>query len=352
MNIGLGLYPNLLTDDNLRFARQLGVTHIVAWMPLPPGTGLWELDDLVRLRSRIESFGLKLAAVENIPPSHWDKILLGDPGREQQVEKVKQTIRNLGKAGIPCLGYTFSIVGVWGHWRDGESGGGRGDAGIKSFDYDRVKDAPPLVRGRIWGGHRWNDLAPEQVVGPVDVETMWERLTWFLQEVVPVAEEAGVKLAAHPDDPPVPVLRGIGRLLTSPEALERLTSIVDSPCNAIEFCQGTVAEMGADVVEVIRRLGSRKKIAYVHFRNVRGAVPSFDEVFIDEGNVDMMAAMRAYAEVGFDGVMIPDHTPKMSCAAPWHAGMAFAVGYMRALEQKIGSTMTPHCGTSDETNRS
>ncbi len=339
MKLGLGLYPNLLTDDNLRFARQLGVTHIVAWMPLPAGRGFWELEDLLRLRSRVESFGLKLAAVENIPPSHWDRILLGAPGRQRQVEQVKRTIRNLGRAGVLCLGYCFSIVGVWGHWRDGEAGGGRGGAGIKSFDYDRVKDAPTLVRGKIWGGHRWNDPVPEQVVGPVDVETMWERLAWFLREVVPVAEEAGVTLAAHPDDPPVPVLRGIGRPLTSPEALERLTNIVDSPCNAIEFCQGTVAEMGADVVEVIRRLGSRSKIAYGHFRNVRGAVPRFDEVFIDEGDTDMIAAMRAYAEVGFDGVMIPDHTPMVSCAAPWHAGMAFAIGYMRALQQAVsGST--------------
>lgn len=336
MHIGLGLYPKLLTDDHLRFASQIGASHIVAWMPLPAGRGYWELEDLRRLRRHIESFGLKLAALENLPPSHWDKVLLGKPGRDEQIENIKTTLRNMGRAGIPCLGYCFSIVGVWGHWRNGEDGGGRGGAGIKSFDYDRVKDAPVLERGQVWGGHRWNDPVEHRVIGQVTLEQMRERAAYFLERVVPVAEESGVRLAAHPDDPPVPELRGVARLLTSPQSLDWLTGIVPSHYNGLEFCQGTVAEMGVDVAEVIRHFGARKKLCYVHFRNVRGAVPKFDEVFIDEGDVDMVAAVRTYQEVGFDGVLIPDHTPTITCPGSWHAGMAFAVGYMRAILQTLG----------------
>lgn len=336
MHIGLGMGPSVLNDDNLKFARQIGVTHIVAWMPLPEGNGWWEFEDLQRLRRKVESFGLQLAALENLPPGHWDRILLGEPGRDAQIENVKRTLRNMGKARIPCLGYYFSIAGVWGHWRSGKSGGGRGGAGLKSFDIERVPDAPPLLRGQVWGGHRMNISRADEPVPPVSVGEMWERLAYFLERVVPTAEEAGVRLAAHPDDPPVPVLRGMGRILTNPEALERLTEIVPSHYNGIEFCQGTVAEMGADVLAVIRRLCAKKKIVYVHFRNVRGALPRFDEVFLDDGDVNMLEAMRAYHESGFDGVLIPDHTPTLTCPAPWHAGMAFAVGYMRSALQQLG----------------
>lgn len=338
MYIGLGVYPKLLTAAGLSFARQIGATHIVAWMPLPAGNGVWEYADLVRLRRYVESFGLRLAALENLPPSHWDKVLLGKSGRDQQIENIKATIRNMGKAGIGCLGYCFSIVGVWGHWRTGKSGGGRGNAGLKSFDYALVKDAPVLERGAVWGGHRWKDPVAKQVIGRVSLDEMRQRAVYFLERVVPVAEESGVRLAAHPDDPPVPTLRGVARLLTTPEALDWITRVVPSHFNGLEFCQGTVAEMGANVPEVIRRFGSQKKICYVHFRNVRGAVPRFDEVFLDEGDTDMRAAIQAYHDVGFDGVLIPDHTPTLTCPGPWHAGMAYAVGYMRALIQHLVGT--------------
>ncbi|MCC6445996.1 MAG: mannonate dehydratase [Armatimonadetes bacterium] len=336
MHIGLGLYPGILNDDHLKFARQIGVTHIVAWMPLPAGNGVWEFQDLLRLRCYIESFGLKLAALENLPPTHWDKVLLSEPGRDRQIENVQTTLRNMGKAGIGCLGYYFSIVGVWGHWRAGQSGGGRGGAGLTSFDYDLVKDAPLAPRGEAWCGYRVEDNPPPGTLGRIDIETMWDRYRYFLEHVVPVAEEAGVRLAEHPDDPPVPELRGIARLFISPEAFLKATQIAPSFYNGIEFCQGTFAEMGIDVLEAIRTFGFQKKICYVHFRNVKGAVPQFDEVFIDEGDVNMLEAMKAYREVGFDGVLIPDHSPALTAPGSWHAGMAYAVGYMRAVFQMLG----------------
>ncbi len=319
MKLGLGFSLNDLTEENLRYAVQLGVTHVILHSPRLGDRGVLEFIDLLRLRKLIESHGLKVAGIENLPADHWDKILHAAPGRDEQIEKVCETVRNMGQAGFPILGYYFSVAGVWGHWRAYASGGGRGGAGVKSYDHDLVKDAPIVETGRV------------------SAEEMWARLLYFLERVLPVAERAGVRLAAHPDDPPAEELRGTGRILTSHEGLRRLIEAIPSPSNGLEFCQGTVAEMGPDrAVEAIRYFGGLKKIFYVHFRNVRGRFPKFDEVFIDEGDVDMLAAMRAYREVGFDGVMTPDHSPRVSGDTPFRrSGMAFALGYMKALMQVV-----------------
>ena len=165
---------------------------------------------------------------------------------------------------------------------------------------------------------------------------MWDNFTYFLERVVPVAEEAGVKLALHPDDPPVPSICGIARIFRSVEAFKKMIEIVPSDYNGLEFCQGCFSEMGADVIEAIKYFGSRKKIFYVHFRDVKGTVPKFEECFIDEGNVDMLEAMKAYKEVGFDGPMIVDHTPHIVDDTRWgHRGRAYAIGYMRALIETV-----------------
>jgi mannonate dehydratase len=183
----------------------------------------------------------------------------------------------------------------------------------------------------------YDPAAPVGTIEPVDAEEIWRRLAYFLTELVPVAEEAGVRLAMHPDDPPLPSLRGTARLIHRPEHYQRLLDIVPSHANALEFCQGTIAEMTGemDVYEAIDRYAGQGKIAYVHFRNVKGKVPNYHEVFVDEGDVDMVRALRIYRRHGYDGVLIPDHTPRMACDAPWHAGMAFALGYMRAAIRLI-----------------
>ncbi|HEY64369.1 MAG TPA: TIM barrel protein [Caldilineae bacterium] len=332
MKLGLGLYAGMITDENLRFARQMGVTHIVAHLPgeeTLPSTreGYWSYEDLRRLREFVESHGLKLEAIENFPPHHWDQILLAGPGRDEQMENLKKTIRNMGRAGIPIMGYYFSLAGVWGRVMGPFA---RGGALSPGYIEEQAPEQRPIPNGEVWG-HRIRDDAPPGDIGTVSHEEMWERLTYFLENLVPVAEEAGVRLAAHPDDPPIPVLRGTARLITHPDHYQRLLDIVPSYYNGVEFCQGTIAEMpGADVYEAIRRYASAGKICYVHFRNVRGKAPNYREVFIDEGDVDMIRALRIYKECGYDGVLIPDHTPQTSCAAPWHAGMAYALGYMRA----------------------
>ena len=173
-----------------------------------------------------------------------------------------------------------------------------------------------------------------------------------MTELLPVAEQAGVKLAAHPDDPPVPELRQTPRLVYQPDMYQRLLEVADSPSNMLEFCLGTLAEMTpGDVYESTDRYSSQGKIAYVHFRNVRGKAPHYHEVFVDEGDIDMLEKgpggifpqgdidmlriLRILKRNDYRGLIIPDHTPQMSCAAPWHAGMAYAMGYMQAAMQQV-----------------
>ena len=317
IKIGLGAIHDL-DDDRMCFARQLGLEHIIMHTPPLPAAERWEFRDLLQLRTRVEAAGLKLAAIENVPEHFMDEIKRGTPRRDEKIENMRQTIRNMGRAGVRTLGYHFMLLGVW---RTEHSPTGRGGAMVTKYD------------------HRLVERAPTSEIGPIDDETLWANLTYFLEAVVPIAEEEGVVLALHPDDPPVPEIAGAARIIRSLEAYKRVIEIVDSPSNAIEFCQGTIAEMcptAEQVYEAIRYFGSRKRIAYVHFRNVVGSVlddaPAFAETFIDEGKVDMLQAMRAYKEVDFRGVLIVDHTPGMVGDTGWgHRGRAYAIGYMKAL---------------------
>lgn len=343
MKLGLGLYQNMLTTENFRFARQAGATHIVAHVgysgDIAPedakrslgfsdtSHGLWSHERLTALREAVNAEGLELAALENFDPLHWYDVLLDGPRKREQLENLKATIRNVGKAGIPCIGYDFSIAGVWGHV-SGEFA--RGGAVSVAFLGEDGPEETRIPNGQVWNV-TYDPEAPEGDIGMVSSEQLWQRLTDFLHACVPVAEEAGVRLAAHPDDPPMPTLRDTARLVYQPHMYQRLLDIVPSYYNALEFCQGTTAEMSeGDVYDAINTYTRQGKVAYVHFRNIRGRVPVYHEVFLDEGDVDMLRALQIYKRNGFDGVLIPDHTPRMSCDAPWHAGMAFALGYMSA----------------------
>jgi mannonate dehydratase len=169
-------------------------------------------------------------------------------------------------------------------------------------------------------------------VPPVTEEEIWRRAAWFLKELLPVAEEAGVVLAAHPDDPPMDALRGAARLVNEPAKYDRLIAIDPSPANRLELCLGSLQEMRTgDVYDAVDRYSRANRIGYIHFRNVVGKVPHYREVFVDEGDIDMARVMRILKTNRFEGVLIPDHTPELHCGAPWHAGMAYAIGYMRAL---------------------
>jgi mannonate dehydratase len=352
MQLGLGLYRHMLTPANFRFAKQAGATHIVAHLTdyfraddnLATASGdaswgytdshdrLWTYEELRDLRAAINAEGLELAALENFDPAHWYDVLLDGPKKREQLENLKTMIRAMGKAGIPCMGYNFSIAGVWGRVSGNWA---RGEAESVGFIGEAGPQQTPIPKGMVWN-MVYDRNAPPGTIDPITHDQLWARLTEFLQELVPVAEEAGVKLAAHPDDPPLPMLRDMPRLVYQPDYYQHLLDIVPSPSNALEFCVGTLAEMTeGDIYEVVDRYSKQNAIGYVHFRNVKGKVPNYYEVFVDEGDVDMIRVMRILHSNGFDGVLIPDHTPQMECDAPWHAGMAYALGYMRAVLKMI-----------------
>ena len=310
MRVAVGQFSEL-SHERLSFARQLGATGVQLNTPVLPGEKHWELNDLLWLRRRCESYGLRLEALENTPISFYDKAMLGLRGRDEQIEQYQATIRNLGAAGIPILGYHWMPNGVW---RTGWTTPGRGGARVSSFDMGLVQ-RDVLTHGRVF-----------------TADEMWENYAYFMKAVVPVAEEAEVKLALHPDDPPVPSLGGVARLFHTFEGFKRAMEIAPSPNSGLDFCMGCWSEMGPGVIEAIRYFGERGKIVYVHFRDVQGTVPCFQECFLGEGNVDVIAAMRALKEVGFTGFLLDDHVPHIVDDTEWgHRARAHAIGYIQAL---------------------
>lgn len=353
MKLGLGLYRHMLTRENYQFALQAGATHIVAHLVdyFRGGTGafrdsqptgseqgwgragdadqLWTLEELVNLRKEINSVGLQLEAIENFDPAHWHDVLLDGPKKKQQLENLKIIVRRLGEAGIPIMGYNFSIAGVCGRVTGPFARGGALSVGM-----DGPLDTP-LPRGTVWN-MIYDTAAEPGTVPSATHEELWRRVEDFLTELVPVAEEAGVTLAAHPDDPPLPFLRGQPRLVYQPHLYQRLLDLQPSNSNALEFCLGSLAEMTeGDVYGAVDQYSRQGRIAYVHFRNVVDKVPYYRETFVDEGVLDMIRILKILKRNNYQGVVIPDHTPQMTCGAPWHAGMAYALGYMKAALQAI-----------------
>lgn len=354
MKLGFGLYKHMLTEDHYRFARQCGATHLVihlvdyfqktrpgddadnqpvggqtGWGPAGDPDQLWTLEEMLAIKKQINDNGLELYAIENFDPAFWYDVLLDGPKKQVQTKNLKELIRRVGKAGIPCFGYNFSLAGVCGRIEGPFARGGALSVGVEGIDDS------PVPNGMAWN-MVYNSKAEKGFQERISHEQLWIRLEYFLKEVLPVAEQAGVTLAAHPDDPPAPYMRNTPRLVYQPHLYEKLLSISASPSNALEFCLGTIAEMSeGDVYQATQHYSSLNKIAYVHFRNIRGKMPSYREVFVDEGDIDMFKILSILKENNYQGLIIPDHTPLMSCSAPWHAGMAYAMGYIRAAMQKL-----------------
>ena len=352
MKLGLGLYRHQLDAEHFHFARQCGCTHLVIHLvdyfrssrnvpgdqPCGDDSGwglagdpnrLWNYEELAAVKRDINAAGLELAAIENFDPAHWHDVLLDGPKKSQQLENLKTMIRAIGRAGIPIVGYNFSIAGVAGRVKGRFA---RGDAEAVGMDgpYDK-----PMPRGMAWN-MVYDSQASAGVEPSATSQELWQRLKDFLDAAIPVAEEAGVVLAAHPDDPPLPTIRAQPRLVYQPQLYQRLIDLKPSSSNALEFCVGTLAEMtDGDLYDSVDSYSRQHKIAYVHLRNVHGKVPAYKETFIDDGDVDVLRVLRILKQNNFDGVIIPDHAPQMSCAAPWHAGMAFALGYLQAALQAI-----------------
>lgn len=349
MKLGLGLVHHMLNRENFRFARQAGCTHIVAHLAdynnlyeLPgtlsgdyygkdrDKTYIWSYEGLMELRAMVEAEGLVLHAIENFDPLDWHDIVLDGPRKAEQLTHLKWIVDNAGRAGIAVFGYNFSVAGVWGRIQERAA---RGDALTHSYVQADAYSGNPMPTGSFWNVKYAEDLAEEETV-QVSPEQIWERLQYFLQEIIPVAERAGIVMAAHPDDPPMPALRGTARLVYQPRLYRKLLELVPSPSNGLEFCMGTIQEMTeGNVYEAIEQYASH--IGYVHCRNVRGKVPHYSEVFIDEGDINILKAMRLFKKAGYDGVFVPDHTPLMNCGTPWHSGMAYALGYIRAMMQVV-----------------
>lgn len=309
-------------DETFQFAQQLGVEciKICGGQLMPPKQcEVVPKDDLHRLQDRLADYDLTLDVflLPQGPETQYWNARFGRPERDREIEDACKTIQICGEAGVPVVEWTWSIIDVW-----GSTGGewGRGGARIRRYDYDLVKDVAPEPG---WA---------------VDTDEMWERLEYFLRRIVPAAEQAGVRLALHPQDPPQPWLKGEARILSDFASMKRVIEMVPSEANGLNFCQGTVAEQaGADVIEMIRYFGERDKINHVHFRDVRGSVPKFDEVFVDEGDVDMLEAMRAYHEVGYRYAIMPEHSPGVVGDTRGLRGRAFMLGYTKALMQAVGA---------------
>ncbi|MBN1360370.1 MAG: mannonate dehydratase [Sedimentisphaerales bacterium] len=353
MKIGLGLYRHQLNREHYDFARQCGATHLVVhlvdyfqqgrhnpgdnqptggsagWGRAGDADRLWTVEELASLKRNINAAGLELEAVENLDPAHWHDVLLDGPKKAEQLENVKTILRRLGQVGIPVMGYNFSIAGVAGRVIGRFA---RGNA--LSVGMDGADDAP-IPQGMVWN-MVYDPGAPPGVLPEISDDELWRRVEGFLKAVLPVAEEAGVTLAAHPDDPPVSRLRRQPRLVYQPRMYQRLIDIDPRPANRLEFCIGTLAEMTeGDLYDAVEQYSRQRRIAYVHLRNIAGKAPHYRETFIDDGDVDIVRVLSILHRNGFDGVVIPDHAPQMTCSAPWHAGMAHALGFIGAALKSI-----------------
>lgn len=318
------------TEMTLRALAAFGVANICSGHLGREVDKEWTVEALQRLRKHVESFGIKLDAVplpmssREINKAEMPEILLAkDPERDRAIEDICTMIRNAGKAGIPMVKYNLTFIGVV---RTGRTTG-RGGASLSTFDYALGKQEPPLTEA-----------------GKITEQIYWDRIEYFLKRVVPVAEEAKVRIALHPQDPGMPKgsgWRGVETVLGSVDGLKRFVATSASAYHGLNFCQGTVSEMlakpGDEIYDVIRYFGTRGKIFNVHFRNIRGGFLKFQEVLPDDGDVDMPRALRAYREVGYDGMIMPDHVPQIVGDVGGQKAFAFCHGYIQALLQQLRS---------------
>jgi mannonate dehydratase len=315
--IKLALAIGLAPEDRLRLATQMGVSHVIAGVTgaLAKVSRDQYVPVLEKIKADYKAFGLTIAGVESHPVPA-ERIKLGAPGRDEEIENYIAAIQALSKAGINMVCYNFMAGLGW--YRTKTDLAERGGALSSEFDNQVAKRQ---------GLTRWGEIGEQQV---------WDSLTYFLKAVIPVAEKANVKMALHPDDPPLSPLRGIGRILTSAANYRRVMNIVPSPVNGVTFCQANFKAMGEDIEALAREWCRQKKIFFVHFRDIDGRAERFRETFHDNGPTDMARMLKVYHENGFDGPMRPDHAPTMageSNANPGYAilGRMLAIGYMKGI---------------------
>ena len=315
-----GIAAASMEDAGMRRIKQLGVDHVLGGGPRIP----W---DEAELRSRIATLKSGGLTLGNLMIGGFNDAIYGKPGRDAEIEKVQQSIRAAGRAGLPVVEYNFYAHRiVEGYYEET----GRAGAGITAFDYDRVKDLPPLPNEGIH-----------------TAEEIWTNITYFLKAVVPVAEKAGVRLALHPNDPPSPLSRGSGQIMGTVAGWKRLIEIVPSASNGITFDCGVTREMGEDPVAVCEYFGSRDRINHVHFRNVQVRKPyeKYSEVFLDNGQINMFAVMRELVRQKYPRLIYPEHPRALDAdrerpnfkpyypGGGGYTGYAYNVGFARAMMQ-------------------
>lgn len=327
-------FAEIITDPQpttfWRNLRQMGVGRAV--IALPRSHQDWRKSSFdvpwsyTSIASYTELLGeehLDVSVIEDNPP--MENIRFGRAGREEELEQIIIMIRAMGKLGIPTWCYNWAAGVGW--VRTQMALRGRGDALVSGYDHALV------------------DHSDRCLYGTIDADALWRNLSWFLERVLPVAEEAEVRLALHPDDPPVQSVRGISRIINSVEAYEKLFDRFPSEANAMTLCQGNFTLMTDDLPAEIVKFGRAGRIAFAHFRDVKGTAEHFVETFHDEGRTDMLACMTAYEEVGYSGVMRSDHVPLMAGdtqTTPGYSdlGRLFAIGYMTGLREAARSTDT------------
>jgi len=303
----------------MRRTKQIGVNHVLGGGPAIP----WKEEDI---RSRVDRYKAAGLTLCNLMIGGFNDAIYARPNRDEAIDKVKQSIRAAGKAGLPVVEYNwYAHRAMEGYYEET----GRAGAGLTSFDYERMKDLPPL---------------PQE--GAHTLEEMWTNITYFLKAVVPVAEESGVWLALHPNDPPAPLSRGSQQIMGTVAGWKKLIGIVDSPSNGITFDCGVTREMGEDPIEVCRYFASRKRINHMHFRNVIVSKPyeKYTEVFIDEGLVDMFGVMKELVRNKYSSAIYPEHPRALDYdrergpirgypGGGGYAGEVYSVAYARAMLQ-------------------
>lgn len=338
----VGVRTRDLSEKRLRYLRQLGATDVFvdhadteeepdefndreAAETETIAVGSDSIPSVVELeaaRERVEDAGLRLTGIQSLPYSLYGDIMFDREGADDALESIATLVRNLGAADVPILGYQWNPRGVVPMRTEPVEL--RGGATGTAFDLDEI-DEP-------------DELAPGIDRAYTEAE-FWDSYERFLERVLPVAEEAGVDLALHPVDPPVlESLGGIPRLFRNVENFEKAMDLVPSDNHGLKLCLGCFSQMGEDVPEVIRRFGERDDIVFVHFRDVVGSMPTFHETFVDEGNFVTADAVRALVDVGFDGVLIPDHVPEMVDDSDWrHRARGFTVGYLRGVVDTVAT---------------
>jgi mannonate dehydratase len=303
-------------------ASQMGLENAVGGLPFnDPQNGSdapWDYAPLLRTKQLYENAGFKLVVIEARPP--YNLVKRGLPGRDAEIDAICTLIENMGKLEFPVWCYEWMTDFNW--LRTNMNTPSRGGSIVTSFDAAVLRDALPTE------------------LGPISDAELWTTLEYFLKRVVPVAEKANVKLAMHPDDPPLSPIRGVSRIMRSVENYQRLLDLVPSPVNGITLCQGNFTLMTDNLPDVIRHFGRQGKVFFVHFRDVRGTPDKFEETWHDAGQTNLLECMRAYREVGFEGVLRPDHVPTVegdSNDRPGYSsfGRLYAIGYIRGLREAV-----------------